>query len=654
MCGILGFLNPQGLSESDSLALAEQMGNTIRHRGPDDHGEWCDADAGIVLGHRRLSINDLSPAGHQPMVSASGRYVIVLNGEIYNFLDLRRDLEAAGQAYPFKGHSDTEVALAMFERHGFAAALPHFVGMFALGVWDRRERALYLARDRVGEKPLYYTHVAQQFVFASDLRALQEFPGWSPQIDRDALGLMMQHFYIPAPRTIYKNVYKLMPGTWLRIDHADIDPAITPTTYWSAADIAVSSNAASAAVDPAQAIDALDQILRRTIRDKMISDVPLGAFLSGGIDSSTIVALMQAESARPVKTFSIGFNEAGYNEAREAKRVAAHLGTEHTELYLSSDEARAVIPKIPELYSEPFADSSQIPTFLVSQLARQHVTVALSGDGGDELFSGYTRYVAAEAMRAKFARLPQPLRVAAGRLLTLLPPNQVDSLIKPLRGLIPSRWRYKQFGNKLHKLGSICRSDDPLAVYRALISMWERPSDVVIACHDVDQLASLPPAVGKVATFTERMMLTDLLTYLPDDILVKVDRASMGVSLEARVPFLDHRVIEHALGLPLDLKLRNGEGKWILRQVLYRYVPRELIDRPKMGFGVPVDEWLRGPLHEWASDLLHGDRLRADGYFHDTEVHKKWQEHTKGSADRAALLWPILMFQAWHDHYGRS
>jgi len=652
MCGILGYFDRTGVNAAEALELARQMGERIAPRGPDDHGEWCDPDAGIVFGHRRLSINDLSSAGHQPMISASGRYVIVLNGEIYNFLELRKELEP--RRYPFKGHSDTEVALALIESVGLAKALTRFVGMFALALWDREERALLLARDRVGEKPLYYGRVGESFAFASDVNALRAMPAWSPRIDRDALGLLLQHYYIPAPHTIYTGMKKLPPGTWLRIDRDNSAEDGTPIAYWSAADIALDAMRERPASAPEAACDELDTLLRRTIRDKMIADVPLGAFLSGGIDSSTVVALMQAESMHRVRTFSIGFHEGEYNEAHEAKRVAAHLGTDHTELYVSPEEARAVIPKLPALYSEPFADSSQIPTYLVSALARREVTVALSGDGGDELFGGYTRYLLAEEMWRKFERMPRPLRSTIGRIAAMLPASRIDAVVRPLKPYLPERWRYKQFGNKVQKLATICSAKDPVAVYRSLISMWMRPSQAVIGTNDIDLLAALPGAVAEVGNFTERMMLIDLLTYLPGDILAKVDRASMGESLEVRVPFLDHRVVEHAWRLPFDLKVRGAEGKWLLRQVLYRYVPQALIDRPKMGFGVPVDAWLRGPLSGWAEELLAETRLRDEGFFHPAEVRQTWEQHRKGKADWAYLLWPILMFQAWFDHYERA
>jgi len=652
MCGILGFFNRRGIVEAEALQLAERMGRRISLRGPDDHGEWCDPAAGIVFGQRRLSINDLSPAGHQPMVSASGRFVIVLNGEIYNFLELRKELEAQGHS--FRGHSDTEVALTTIEQFGLESALGRFVGMFALGLWDREERALHLARDRVGEKPLYYGRVGDAFAFASDLNALREMPQWSPSIDRDALGLMMQHFYIPAPRTIYTDLCKLPPGTWLRVDFDANASEQTPRSYWSAPDLAVDAMCHRRPIAAEAAIDELDGLLRQTIRDKMISDVPLGAFLSGGIDSSTVVAMMQAESNSPVRTFSIGFHEDDYNEATEAKRVAHHLGTDHTELYVSPDEARAVIPKLPSLYSEPFADSSQIPTYLVSQLARREVTVALSGDGGDELFGGYVRYLMAEELWRRFERLPRSVRNPLGAVLGGVSPATIDTMVAPLKRFLPERLRYKQFGNKVQKLSGLLRAEDPISVYRSLISMWEQPSRVVNDCADVDLLLELPEKVAQVPNFTERMMLIDLMTYLPGDILAKVDRASMGESLEVRVPFLDHRVIEHAWRVPLDLKVRDGDGKWLLRQVLYRYVPRELIDRPKMGFGVPVAEWLRGPLREWADTLIEEVRLRQDGYFKADIVRDTWLRHQSGREDCAMLLWPILMFQAWHEHYEQT
>lgn len=649
MCGILGFLNPNGVERAHALALAERMGRRITHRGPDDHGEWCESNDGIVLGQRRLSINDLSPAGHQPMVSSSGRYVIVLNGEIYNFLELRESLLRLGCI--FRGHSDTEVALAAIEQYGLDDALSRFVGMFAFGLWDKQSQALFLVRDRIGEKPLYYGKIGASYAFASDLNALRELPDWQPTIDRDALGLMMQHFYVPSPYTIYSGVRKLMPGSYLRIERDGSGFDETPTPYWSAPDIAIDAMRARQASDPASATDELDALLRRTIRDKMISDVPLGAFLSGGIDSSTIVALMQAESSSKVKTFSIGFHEGEYNEAHEAERVAQHLGTEHTELYVSPEQALDVIPKIPELYGEPFADSSQIPTYLVSALARQDVTVALSGDGGDELYGGYTRYLLAEQVWRKFDRFPRPLRNAFSKVVGAVPEARIDAMVQPFKSLLPAQYRYKQFGNKVHKLANLCASDDPLAVYRTLISMWQRPSQVVIGCSDVDLIGGLSSTVDKVENFTERMMLIDLMTYLPEDILVKVDRASMGESLEVRVPFLDHRVVEHAWSIPFDLKVRDGDGKWLLRQVLYRYVPKKIIDRPKMGFGVPVGKWLRGPLRDWAEALLDESRLRDEGYFHVAEVRAKWRQHLSGQADWAMLLWPILMFQAWYDHY---
>ncbi len=651
MCGILGFVPATGKRETDLEGLCERMGMEMRHRGPDDSGVWIDRQIGLALGHRRLSIVDLSAAGRQPMMSANGRYVIVLNGEIYNFGELRKLLESSG--YPFHGHSDTEVALATFERFGWEAALERFVGMFALALWDREERTLWLARDRVGEKPLYYATVNGTFLFASDLAALRRFPGWSPDIDRDSLGLMMRHFYVPAPRTIYQDVYKLSAGGWLRISLDGAGLALTPGRYWDASEVATDAAQNQRALEPALAVDQLDMLLRKTICDKMITDVPLGAFLSGGIDSSTIVALMQVESMKPVRTFSIGFEEAGYDEAVEAQRVAQHLGTSHTELYVSASEAQAVIPRLPDLYSEPFADSSQIPTYLVSALARQQVTVALSGDGGDELFGGYNRYHLGQRIWRRSARVPLSLRETVSSLARRLPEARIEQFFDQLRPMFPERWRHKQIGRKVQKLAALLSIPDEMEVYKSLISMWPEPSALVLGSSNVDLVDQLRGRTGGMPTFTERMMLLDFLTYLPDDILTKVDRASMGESLEVRVPFLDHRVAEHAWRMPLELKVRRGEGKWILKKVLERYVPRTLFERPKMGFGVPIGAWLRGPLRDWAETLLDSSRIAREGYFRATVVERHWRAHLEQRADNAHRLWPVLMFQAWLERYER-
>ena len=649
MCGIVGFIDPRGVDDKGAVELVRAMGKRIEQRGPDASGEWCDSEAGIVLGHRRLSINDLSPAGAQPMTSACGRYVIVLNGEIYNFHELRETLEQRG--HRFRGHSDTEIALGAITEYGVVGALKRFVGMYAFGLWDAEEKALWLARDRVGEKPLYYGQFGAIFGFASDINALRAHPQWEAEIDSDAIGLMMQHLYIPAPRSIYKNIHKLPAAHVLRID---LDAGLqigTPESYWSIFDLALSPGSRTIPTDPLAATDALDKILRETIRNKMISDVPLGAFLSGGIDSSTVVALMQSQSSTPVQTFSIGFSEKEFDEAQEAKKVASHLRTDHTELYVTPDEARSVIPGLPALYSEPFADSSQIPTYLVSKLARSQVTVALSGDGGDELFGGYNRYRYAESAWKSQQRWPLTMRRALGTLAGFLSPAMIDSGARAIRPLLPPQLRYKQFGNRINKLATVVGVDDPIALYRLLISMWQRPSQVVLKATDVMMLQRYSDVLSKMPEFAEQMMLADFLTYLPDDILTKVDRASMGVSLEVRVPFLDHRVIDFAWRTPLSLKVTGGETKWLLKQVLYRYVPAAMVDRPKMGFGVPIDEWLRGPLRTWGNDLLDEQRLQSDGYLDHTEVRRVWGEHVDGKADWGSLLWPVLMFQSWREHY---
>ena len=644
MCGITGFWHPaQDHSDEQLRAIAQRMSNALLHRGPDDGGNWVDEDVGIALGHRRLAIIDLSPEGHQPMVSDDGRYAIVFNGEIYNFLEIRSQLERLG--HRFRGHSDTEVMLASFSQWGVAAAVERFNGMFAFGLWDRQERVLYLGRDRIGEKPLYYTCSGTTFLFASELKALKAYPQFQPEIDRNALALYLRHNYIPAPYSIYQGVCKLPPACLLAIRSPDDIPQ--PTPYWSAKTAAESGIAHPFPGSATEAIEELDRRLREAVSLRAIADVPLGAFLSGGIDSSTIVALMQAQSRQPVKTFSIGFHEEAYNEAHEAKAVAQHLGTEHTELYVSPEDAIAVIPKLPTLYDEPFADSSQIPTFLVSQLARQHVTVSLSGDGGDELFGGYNRYLFGRRLWQQLSWIPQPLRQTAARALTARSPQAWDRSFKAVAPFLPSRLKYKLPGDKLHKLASILSIADPEPLYTSLVSHWQTPAAVVFNATEPATLLTDRHRWAQLPDFTQRMMYLDSITYLPDDILVKVDRASMGVSLEARVPFLDHHIIEFSWQIPLSLKIRNGQGKWLLRQLLYQYVPPALIERPKMGFGVPIDSWLRHPLRDWAETLLSEQRLKQDNIFNPHPIRQKWQEHLSRDRNWQYYLWDILIFQAW-------
>jgi asparagine synthase (glutamine-hydrolysing) len=655
MCGITGFWNfSQNLSTEKLQAIANKMSHRLLHRGPDSGGSWVDAEVGIAFTHRRLAIVDLSAEGHQPMVSAEGRYVIVFNGEIYNFRELQRQLEQLG--HRFRGHSDTEVLLAAFSQWGLEAGLRRVVGMFAFALWDRQERLLHLGRDRLGEKPLYYGWMGDTFLFGSELKALQAHPEWQGEINRNALALFMRHNYIPAPYSIYKGIYKLTPATLLTLTTEDRKSIPTPVPYWLAKSVAEAGVKNPFSGSEAEAIAHLDSLLRDAIRQQMVADVPLGAFLSGGIDSSTVVALMQAQSSQPVKTFTIGFYEDGYNEAKEAKAVAQHLGTDHTELYITPEEAISVIPKLPTLYDEPFSDCSQIPTFLVSQLARQHVTVSLSGDGGDELFAGYNRYIWGRQIWQQLGWMPYALRHVAARGLMARSPQAWNRSFARLNSLLPKNFNQRQPGDKLHKLAEVLAAKSPEAMYMGIVSHWKDPESLVLGASEPTTTLTDPKSWAELPDFTERMMYWDTMTYLPDDILTKVDRATMGVGLEARVPFLDHRVVEFAWKVPLSLKIRNGQGKWLLRQLLYQYVPSSLSDRPKMGFAVPIDDWLRGSLLDWAEALLSEHRLRQEGFFNPQLIRQKWTQHlgreAYGSLSRRNwqyYLWDVLMFQAWLD-----
>lgn len=662
MCGFAGFLDRSERTSPDQLRdIAGRMIESLRHRGPDDGGLWTDDLASVVLGHRRLSILDLSPAGHQPMVSRGGRFIIAFNGEIYNHLELRRELEQ-GPATPehalfdrdslstadtraWRGHSDTETLLAAIEAWGVGEALKQSVGMFAFALWDRHDKILYLARDRLGEKPLYYGWQGDTLLFGSELKAFKAHPDFRAEIDREALALLLRHNYIPAPFTIYRGIHKLPPGTFLALGSHRQNPQ--PVAYWSARDTALRGQMQPFAGSQEDAVNALETLLRQSVAGQIVADVPLGAFLSGGFDSSMVVALMQAQSARPVKTFTIGFSEAEYDEAEHARAVAKHLGTEHTELYVTPEEAMAVIPKLPALYDEPFADSSQIPTYLVSQLARQQVTVSLSGDGGDELFGGYSRYFWAMKIWRWVGYLPMPARLTLSRLLTIVPPHAWNTVFRALGFMLPAGLRYSNPGDKLHKLSSFLGARKPEAIYFDLISHWKEPNRLVRGAQEPATVLSDPLQWPELRDFEHRMMFLDTVSYLPDDILVKVDRAAMGVSLETRVPLLDHRVVEFAWRLPLALKIREGQGKWLLRQVLYRHVPRELVDRPKMGFGVPIDHWLRGPLKPWAEALIEPKRLKSEGYLNPSLIQEKWKQHQSGRRNWSYYLWDVLMFQAW-------
>ncbi len=646
MCGICGWINNSSSTTINYRSTLEQMNNTLLHRGPDSGGIWIDETAGIALGHRRLAIVDLSPEGHQPMVSVNGRYVIVFNGEIYNFLELRRELEPLGHS--FRGGSDTEVMLAAFSEWGLEKSVQRFNGMFAFALWDRQERLLHLGRDRLGEKPLYYGWVNQTFLFASELKAIKAYPDFPAEINRDALALYLRYNYIPAPYSIYKGIYKLPPACVLTVEPNG--NSSEPIPYWSVQSIAENGINHPFTGSPSEAIAKLDSLLQNAVSLRMMADVPLGAFLSGGIDSSTIVALMQIQSSQAIKTFTIGFYEDSYNEANHAQAIANHLGTDHTELYLTDKDAIAIIPKLPTLYDEPFADSSQIPTFLVSQLARQQVTVSLSGDGGDELFAGYNRHLWGRNFWQKIGWIPQPLRQIAADTLTSISPQIWDTLFNNFDALIPAKIKQSHPGDKVHKLSNILSISSPKALYRRLVSNYNDLDSLVLAGTEPKTILNSLEQWGEFADSTQQMLYLDTITYLPDDILVKLDRASMGVSLESRVPFLDHRVVELAWQLPLNLKICQNQSKWLLRQVLAQYVPPHLMERPKMGFAIPLHHWLRGYLRDWAETLLDEQRLKQEGFLNVQPIRQKWEEHLAGDRNWQHYLWDILMFQAWLEH----
>lgn len=625
MCGIIGALKLSKL-ESDYQSNIGLMASFINHRGPNASGIWCDESSGIALGHVRLSILELTEAGAQPMHSACDRFVLSFNGEIYNHLKLRAQLEHEGHFIQWRGHSDTETLLACFSIWGIEKTLQATVGMFAIALWDKQKKQLTLARDRLGEKPLYWGWCDQTLLFGSELKALKADPDFISEINRDALALLLQYNYIPAPYSIYKNIEKLSAGSYVQIQANDTRPTVEVKKYWDLKAVIQKGLDQPFQDNALEATNLLEQKLVQSISEQMLADVPLGAFLSGGVDSSTVVALMQSQSTKPIKTFAIGFNEPGYNEAEFAKEVARHLGTEHTELYVSADNALSVIAKLPKVYCEPFADSSQIPTFLVMQMAKQHVTVALSGDAGDELFGGYNTYQMAAKVWKSVSRLPHPFRKIATQVLGKIPtPQKIQKLIY----LLPAQNR-EEF-------------------YQLLVTHWKIPTNVVKGAQAVSTVFNTPNQWVKTDDFEQWMMAIDTSQYMVDDILVKVDRAAMANSLETRVPMLDHRVVEFAWQLPLDFKIKNGVGKSVLREVLYRHVPRELIERPKKGFSIPLAQWLRGPLREWAENLLSEQRLLVEDYFYVEPIRKIWQEHLSGNQDHATRLWSILMFQAWLD-----
>jgi len=644
MCGIAGFLDITGQrSELNLLEIAQRMSSALAHRGPDDEGHWADPAAGIALGFRRLSIIDVSPTGHQPMVSASGRFVIVFNGEIYNYEELRGEL-LCNFGSKLLGSSDTEVMLLAFDSWGVEQTLRRLNGMFAMAVWDRAERTLFLCRDRLGEKPLYYGWINNILVFGSELKSLLAHPQFRPEINVEILPLYLRYGYVPTPASIYKSVWKLPPASFLKIVKGN--SAATPQAYWSMEQVVMGSRERRFPGSMEEAVEGLSARLKRSVKQRMQADVPLGAFLSGGIDSSTIVAFMQAVSARPVHTFSIGFHEDNYNAAKDAERVAAHLGTEHTEFYVSSAQAMEVIPRLPDLFDEPFADSSQIPTFLISQLARRHVTVVLTGDGGDEVFGGYNRYLWHGRILNVISRMPRGVSSGLGGAATLLSPAAWDTIFRAASPVLPNSMVQRLGGQKIHKLANILRAGTERALYQQISSTLQVPSELL-----EEKLKPLPseclPASPEFSDFIEEMMYLDTLTYLPDDILAKVDRASMGASLETRAPFVDHEIIEFAWTLPLSFKVRCGVGKYILRKVLANFVPAELTERPKTCFGIPVGKWVRGELREWAEATLDASTMRAQGLLDVAAVHKRWQEHLSGRCDWQYQMWTILMLQAW-------
>ncbi len=645
MCGLAGFFSPVFKEErTNALALLNKMGQSIIHRGPDDSGEWFDEHFGLGLSHRRLSIQDLSSAGHQPMHSPSGRYVIAFNGEIYNHLELRKKLEKSVFSAGWKGHSDTETLITCFEHWGIQATIEQTVGMFAMAVWDRTDEQLFLVRDRAGEKPLYYGWQGESFLFGSELKALKVHPDFENKICRDALTIFFRHNYIPGPHCIWQGIKKLLPGCMLVCDFKRKTESLVQ--YWSGKAVAECSK--KEIKTELQAVDIIERSLNNAIERQMISDVPLGAFLSGGIDSSTVVALMQSQSRTPVRTFSIGVHEKQYNEAEFARQVAKHLKTEHTEFYVTPQDALDVVPHLPHIFDEPFADSSQIPTYLVSKLARDHVTVALSGDAADEIFCGYNRYMMTQKLWHRISCLPLSFRKAIAKLIVSASPDLLNTLLYPVKK-IAFNGPAVNIGDKAHKGAGVLSSQNIDELYLRLVSLWPEPASLVINGKEPLTVLTDPARKPNCSNDVETMMASDMLSYMVDDILVKVDRSAMAVSLETRAPFLDHEVIENAWSLPLEYKLRNGKSKWVLREILYKHVPKNLIERPKMGFGVPLNDWLRGPLRDWAESLLDVQKLTQQGYLDAELVQRIWQEHLSGLRNWGERLWAVLMFQSWYE-----
>jgi len=645
VCGIGGFIEEPGRSLDEMERVAQDVTDALAHRGPDDSGIWTDPNIAVALGNRRLAIRDLSPMGHQPMVSGDGRFVLVFNGEIYNLDALRSRLVDLGHC--FRGRSDTEVLLAAVMQWGLVRSLERANGMFALALWDRAERQLSLARDRIGEKPLYYGWLGRTFLFGSELKALRRHPDFAVDIDRDALTLFFRHKYIPHPWSIFEGIKKLSPGCLAVVRPDGGGAPVEPVAYWDARDAAEAAEADPFRSPMGGAVEQLDALLRDSVKLRMGSDVPLGALLSGGVDSSAVAALMQAQSDRPVRSFTIGFEEASFDESDHATAVARHLGMDHTKMTVTPRDALETIPLLPTIYDEPFADSSQVPSYLVSRLARSHVTVALSGDGGDELFGGYNRYVWVPRVARWSARVPKAARHGGVAMLSRVNPATWDRLLARAGPFLPSKLRHRTAGDKLTKLIDGLRASGPDDTYRRLVSHWQEPSSLVIGGSEPRTMISDPSGRPRIDDFTQMMMFLDATTYLPEDILAKVDRASMASGLEVRPPYLDHRVVEFAWRLPVDHKIVDGVGKAPLRGLLDRYVPRRLIDRPKMGFGVPIGDWLRGPLREWAASLLDPDVIARGGMLRVEPIRRVWEQHISGRENRQYLLWDVLMFQSW-------
>lgn len=646
MCGICGFYSSVSNKYRNTIS---KMTLAIKHRGPDDSGIWQDHSAGVFFGQQRLSIIDLSKAGHQPMQSHSGRFVLIYNGEIYNHLELRGELKKKNPFIKWRSNSDTETLLETIESWGIEKAIKKFEGMFAFCIWDKKNHCLTLARDRLGEKPLYYgwqgSGENKVFLFGSELKALKEHPEFDKKINQDAIALQLRYSYIPDPYSIYKNVYKLLPGHYIQLSKRNLkqNDLPDPKIYWCLAKTAINGSSNQSNKSEEEIKNELENQLRLTVKKQMISDAPIGAFLSGGIDSSAVVSLMQSQSNTPINTFTIGFDDKDFNEAHYAKKIAKHLSTNHTEMYISSKEAINIVPKLSKIYDEPFSDSSQISTFLISQLTKQQVKVALTGDGGDELFCGYNRYIFGEKLWNVSRAIPASLRKVFSSGIQLVSQKNWDKILKYL----PIINRYNNVGDKLYKVTRAFDAKTFYDFYQLLSSHWHKSNEVVINSKEPKIFSNQLKQQLETLDKQQQMMILDFLTYLPGDILVKIDRASMASSIETRAPFLDHKLIEYVWKIPHRFKNKNGQGKWILKEILKQYVPKDLTERPKMGFGVPIGTWLRGPLKDWAENLLDEKTMQEEGFLNSKLVKKKWEEHISGIRNWQYDLWDVLMFQAW-------